>query len=1024
MNVYKVPEPSLKVGSDNIVEEHCDSQNTEPNDGPPSNLQRSDGPEEQQVPTPILKPKKTINIASFNIRTGKDDWRIHELIHHMDKYNISIIGLQEHRRVHEEEIKYENIDGHLLVTSSAWRNSSQAAIGGVGFLMNRNAEKALCDVTSVTSRILRATFAGNPEVTLVTAYSPTNMRQNLEETESFYESIRDTIDQTPNHNFLAILGDWNAKVSPSHVRFAHDKRTNENGNRLIDLACEKSLCITNTMFQKRKGKLWTFEDPKSNRYQLDYILVNSKWKNSVLNSEAYSSFESVGSDHRIITARIRLSLRVTKPPAPKKRHDWLQLRFNPEIREKFSIELRNKFSELHDESSSATTQFDALIKAKDHAAAETLPLLQKCHQSKHANHPSIIERRKKVDQLTHKYNVHKSRIIRKRLQEAKNELNQEYLKLEEETLQNSIAEADIEFQENNTARAWKVINKVTNRKATVAGKLKGKSPEERNKQWLDHFEKLLGTPDNSEPIANIEPVFENLNINQQPFTLQEVREAKKQLREGKAPGEDGIMPEVLKRVDIDDILLKFSNKLLVENDLPDQLAIMNLIPVPKKGDLSLTGNYRGIALTSLISKLINRMILNRIQPAIDPLLRGNQSGFRPGRSTTSQVLALRRIIEGVKRKNLPAVMVFVDFCKAFDSISHKCMFAILKAYGIPDLLVSAIRATYEKLKAKVTSPDGETDYFKIYAGVMQGDTLAPFLFVIVLDYAMRKAIQGKEEELGFTLHPRRGRRAGAKSICDLDFADDIVLLSNEIEQARKLLHSVELECISVGLRLNGPKTKAMYYNINIQPLHSIDGTEIKQALTVTGDQDFIYLGSWCTQDRDIRTRKALAWKSLHKLNKVWSSKLSRKIKIQLFRATTETILLYGSSTWSLTKREEKALDGTYTRMLRKVLNISWNEKVNNATLYGSLDKISNTIRSRRLKLAGHVFRDKSSPAHMTVTWMPSHGYANRGKPKTTFVDTLLSDTSACTISELETIMSDRKIWRSFSRCHPRCLEPK
>ena len=122
-----------------------------------------------------------------------------------------------------------------------------------------------------------------------------------------------------------------------------------------------------------------------------------------------------------------------------------------------------------------------------------------------------------------------------------------------------------------------------------------------------------------------------------------------------------------------------------------------------------TGNYKGIALTSLISKLINRMILNRIQPAIDPLLRGNQSGFRPGRSTTSQVLALRRIIEGVKRKNLPAVMVFVDFCKAFDSISHKCMFAILKAYGIPDLIVSAIRATYEKLKAKVTSPDGETD---------------------------------------------------------------------------------------------------------------------------------------------------------------------------------------------------------------------------------------------------------------------------------------------------------------------------
>ena len=105
-------------------------------------------------------------------------------------------------------------------------------------------------------------------------------------------------------------------------------------------------------------------------------------------------------------------------------------------------------------------------------------------------------------------------------------------------------------------------------------------------------------------------------------------------------------------------------------------------------------------------------------------------------------------------------------------------------------------------------------------------------------------------------------------------------------------------------------------------------------------------------------------------------------------------------------------------MLRHVLNLKWNEKVNNDTLYGPVDKISNTIKSRRLKLAGHVFRDKSSPAHLTVTWMPPHGYANRGKPKTTFVDALLKDTSTSTIPELESMMGDRKIWRSISRCHP------
>ena len=83
------------------------------------------------------------------------------------------------------------------------------------------------------------------------------------------------------------------------------------------------------------------------------------------------------------------------------------------------------------------------------------------------------------------------------------------------------------------------------------------------------------------------------------------------------------------------------------------------------------------------------------------------------------------------------------------------------------------------------SPDGDTDYFKITAGVMQGDTLAPFLFVIVLDYAVRKAIDGSELELVLTLIKRRGRRYPPVCICDLNSSDDILLISNEIARASK-----------------------------------------------------------------------------------------------------------------------------------------------------------------------------------------------------------------------------------------------
>ena len=101
---------------------------------------------------------------------------------------------------------------------------------------------------------------------------------------------------------------------------------------------------------------------------------------------------------------------------------------------------------------------------------------------------------------------------------------------------------------------------------------------------------------------------------------------------------------------------------------------------------------------------------------------------------------------------------------------------------------------------------------------MQGDTLAPFLFVTVLDYALSKAISGKEEELGLTLTPRRSRRIPAESICDLDFADDIVLMINTATQAHQLLMRVERECKGVGLGLNCSKTKTMYINTEVETL--------------------------------------------------------------------------------------------------------------------------------------------------------------------------------------------------------------
>ena len=171
-----------------------------------------------------------------------------------------------------------------------------------------------------------------------------------------------------------------------------------------------------------------------------------------------------------------------------------------------------------------------------------------------------------------------------------------------------------------------------------------------------------------------------------------------------------------------------------------------------------------------------------LEPKIDNILRKNQNGFRRNRSTTTQILTIHRILQ--------VTILFVNFTKAFDSIHRGKMEQILLVYGIPKETVVAIMILYRNTKVKVRSPDGDTDYFDIVAGVLQGNTLAPYFFIICLDYMLRTSID-KIKENGFELTKKRSRSYPAKTIPDADYADDIAILANAPAQAKTLLHSLE-----------------------------------------------------------------------------------------------------------------------------------------------------------------------------------------------------------------------------------------
>ena len=163
-----------------------------------------------------------------------------------------------------------------------------------------------------------------------------------------------------------------------------------------------------------------------------------------------------------------------------------------------------------------------------------------------------------------------------------------------------------------------------------------------------------------------------LPISTSEFTLDELEEALSQSKPGGALGLDNIPLELWKSDAFKPHLLHLCNRLLLHHEKPTQWS----------QESRFNKNYQTTEAShfpSIGAKLFNRMILNRIRTFIDPLLRWNQNGFRQQRSTISQILALRRIIEGMKAKNLPLAVEFIDYLKAFDSIHRDRMFKILQA---------------------------------------------------------------------------------------------------------------------------------------------------------------------------------------------------------------------------------------------------------------------------------------------------------------------------------------------------------
>jgi len=949
------------------------------------------------------------------VRTLYQSGKLAQTISEMDRYQLDIMAVCESRWTGGGQRDLSS--GHTILYSG--RNDGQH-LNGVALILSKKTKASLQEWEPMSERLLRARFNSKyTKLTVIVCYAPQEDKPE-EEKDEFYYNLNSIIDKTSKHDMLLVLGDINAKVGKCNRereqimgREGLGSTMNDNGERLTDLCEENNLVIGGTLFKHKDihKYTWTSPDGKT-KNQIDHIIINKKWRTSLLDVRTRRGAD-VASDHELIVAKIRLKLRTAKKGEIRNGKFNVQKLQNPEVAQKFRIELTNRYQALQEDEQEITlTKFNQEI--LDVSEQLLGPSRKKKESWISEASWNIIEERKKT----------KNKMLATKSTRIKESIRKEYqtfdkkvkasTKADKKNYYNTLADrAEKASQINDLKTLYQTTKELCKKydNNDVPIKDHGGKPltndEKKCNRWKEHFENIL----NREPPklrTHIIPAEHDLEINTQPPTISEIRKATKSLKSGKAAGNDQVTAEMIKAEEelTPKVLHTIFEHIWDTEQLPNEWSVGLIVKLPKKGDLSQCGNWRGIMLLSITSKIFCKIMLDRMNPMVEPRLRKQQAGFRKGRSCSDHIFTLRQIFEQCAEWNASLYTNFIDFEKAFDSVHRPALWNILRHYGIPPKMVNIIKMLYSNFHAKVICRNQLSDDLKINTGVKQGCILSPFLFCLAIDWILKESVDNKKCGLRWTF---------TETLEDLDFADDIVLLSQTYRHIQAKTHAVQSNAQKLGLNINAGKTKLMRINTKSNETVKMGSDSIEDV------ESFTYLGTKITKDgnsqNEITSRLSKARQTFSRLKHIWNSRrISLKTKIRLYRSNVLSVLLYGAESWKTTKTISSKLDIFQNKCLRKILHVFWPNTISNEQLLQrtGLEPISSTVNKRRWRWTGHVLRMGTHEIPKTaLRWTPQ-GQRKRGRPAETWRRGLERDMKKqrWTWGKMTALASDRDGWRS------------
>ena len=945
----------------------------------------------------------------------------------MTKRGIDIMGISETHWTGQGKV--ELAEGDTIIYSGRDDDEHRQ---GVGILMSKKASRALTDWTPVSERIIQARYhSQHIKLTVVHVYAPTEDAEEQVKNK-FYMRLQEVLDTRNKHDMLIVTGDMNAKVGDDNEGYERVMgrhglgKCNDNGERLREMCDLNELVITGTRFPHKDIHKATWVSPDGRtKNQIDHVLINKRFRNSVNDTRVYRAAD-IGSDHYLVCTTIKLRLK-TQPKEKKNnrvKYDTAKLK-EEDILKTFKIQLRNRYQVLEEEAPEVEedeeVERDSEMMEKAYVEVAEAVLGRPRRKKK----PWISEKSWKL--VEQRENINKE-IIGTKSERIKKQLKIKYKEKDKETkrsikldkkkwIEDIASKAEEASKKQHMKTLYGLTKTLCNERPRQSNSvmdkrgnlINGKKAEQE--RWTEYFKEVLNREDPINPITEEEEVeLKDMieEIDTQEPTPDEVREVIKGLQNGKAPGIDSITAELLK-ADIEFSTQKVHQllqKIWQQEKIPMNWKKGLIIKLAKKGNLKDCKNSRGITLLPVVGKILGRIIIDRIRRGIDSRLRKEQAGYRRGRGTTEQVFILRNIIEQVNEWQATLHLTFVDFEKAFDSVHRESLWLIMKKYGIPEKIVKIVKTFYEDFQCAVEHQGEICEWFQIKSGVKQGCNMSGFLFLIIMDWVMRRTVRHGENGIRWRF---------TSKLDDLDFADDIATLSATKQQMQDKTRRMEEEAKRVGLKINTAKTKNMRINARNQEKIKINGQDIEET------EEFTYLGATVCKEgggmKDLKNRLSKARGAFIKLKKIWSSKaISRRTKLRLYKTLVVPVLLYGCETWKMNKGDNKAVDVFLNKCLRRIFNIQWQDHISTEELLrrANMNPLSEEVKWRRWKMIGHILRqDQNNDCNTAMTWAPE-GRRRRGRPKTTWRRTVEKERDEAgwtSWAEARTSAADRVTWR-------------